>query len=68
MQDFEHKNAKISLVSTNEFQYKTNIMTREELLNMPECWVAQIQTEIYRCADRYMEEHHMKMILIFLWN
>lgn len=34
-------------------------MTREELLNMPEYWVAQIQTEIYRCADRYMEEHHM---------
>lgn len=34
-------------------------MTRKELLNMPEYWVAQIQTEIYRCADRYMEEHHM---------
>jgi len=34
-------------------------MTREELLSMPEYWVAQIQTEIYRCADRFMEERHM---------
>ena len=34
-------------------------MTREELLSMPEYWVAQIQTEIYRCADQFMEEHHM---------
>ena len=34
-------------------------MTREELLNMPEYWVAQIQTEIYRCADQFMEERHM---------
>jgi transcriptional regulator with XRE-family HTH domain len=34
-------------------------MTREELLSMPEYWVAQIQTEIYRCADQFMEERHM---------
>ena len=34
-------------------------MTREELLSMPEYWVAQIQTEIYRCADQFMEDRHM---------
>lgn len=34
-------------------------MTRKELLSMPEYWVAQIQTDIYRCADQFMEERHM---------
>ena len=34
-------------------------MTREELLSMPEYWVAKIQTEIYRCADQFMENRHM---------
>lgn len=34
-------------------------MTRAELLNAPEYWMVQIQTEIYRCAEEFMRNHHM---------
>lgn len=34
-------------------------MTRQELLSSPGYWIAGIQTEIYRCAEQFMRDHHM---------
>ena len=34
-------------------------MTREELIQMPEYWTAQMQLSLYRAAEQFMAENHM---------
>ena len=34
-------------------------MTRKEILEMPEYWIANIQVSLYDCAARFMQENEM---------
>ena len=35
------------------------VMKREDILKNPEYWIAQIQTTLYNCAEKYMSENEM---------